>query len=129
MKNLTYFLVGLTVIVGAVVLTAKPTELGNIQRSNNAFSVAQTNSSVHCNSTSTLALASSSNRSYAYLANDGAAVTYLSLNETGATTSQGIILAPKTSSTLAHVEFGENHIPYFGSIYCIGSTTLTIVQN
>lgn len=90
----------------------------------NRFIVAPTNSSVTCDTTSTLAVASSTGRKYFAIVNDGSTAIYLGLGK-AAVLNKGIRL----NATGGTFEMNPN-VMFSGAIYCISSaaTNATLID-
>ena len=121
------FVVG--VLVASVYFSVRVTSLslGNISRNPDGFSVATTVSSTSVATATTQVLARNTDRSYARIDNDGANQVWCRLGTATATAGTGFAINPSNSSTLTSVEFGVNHIPYFGAVQCVAETAATAV--
>ena len=100
---------------------------GSIRESGGAFGVA-TSTNITVNTTTTQIFALNAERSYASIIN-GTSNNVWCEADTGATTTQGWLLSPVTSSTgKNYIEFGPNHIPYYGAVHCIADGAAAVVN-
>lgn len=114
-----------TIIISAVVASVVAVAIASVTGSDsskrlgsvdlNRFITAPTNTNVSCDTSSTLAVATSTGRKYFAIVNDGATAVYLGLGK-AAVLNKGIRL----NATGGTFEMNPN-VMFSGAIYCISS--------